>query len=125
LIAGKPYSRTEWNNVKAQNAVPCVHDTYTTDAFWVHRDDDTHVSVWGVRAGNVTSKQVTIAKSSGAVDGKELSGGTVIYTNIGWAPQNAQYRDDRIVFVSNDGHTWSGQSTPSNAVRIRVLERSV
>jgi hypothetical protein len=124
LVGGKPYSRSEWWHVNGHSAAPCVHDSYTTDAFWVHRDDDTHVSVWGVRAGKVTSKQVTIQPSTGAVDGKELGGGTVGYTNIGRAPQNAQYRDGRILFVSNDGHTWSGQSTPNNAVRLVRLNVS-
>jgi hypothetical protein len=124
LAAGQPYNRTEWSDVAANAAVPCVHDSYTTDSFWVSRDDDTHVSVWGVRAGHASRKQVTIKASSAAVDGKQLGGGAVIYTNIGRTPQNAQYRDGRIVFVSNDGYTWSGQSTPNNAVRLVRLNMS-
>ena len=82
---------------------------YTTDAFWIHRDDNTHVSVWAARQGNVTIKKVTIQTSTGAVNGKQLGAVSSPTRNIGSTPQNCQYRDGKIVFVSNDGHTWSGQ----------------
>jgi hypothetical protein len=124
MVDGKPYSRTEWSNSKANNAAPCVHDSYTTDAFWVHRDDDTHATVWAIRNGGVTNRQVTIQASTNVVNGTQLGGNPVTYSNIGRAPQNAQYRNGRIVFVSNDGHTWSGQSSPNNAVRLVSLDVS-
>ena len=131
LAAGLPYTRTEWSDPAVKGwAVPCVHDSYTTDAFWVHRDDDTHVSVWAVRNGQVSSQQVSIKTSTGTVNGRELGvtgshGGNVVdYGNIGQAPQNAQYRDGKIVFVSNDGHTWSGQSDSNNAVRVVRIDVS-
>ena len=119
LAAGLPYSRTEWSNPAANGAVPCVHDSYTTDAFWVHRDDHTHASVWAVRnvnissVSNVTHQKFAIQTSTNAVDGKELGGGTVIYTNIGQGPQNANYRDSRIVWVSNDGLPGRGSLLPT------------
>lgn len=117
----------------ANGAAPCVHDSYTTDAFWVQRDDDTHASVWVVRGKNVTSitrKQVAIAKSTNTVDGPQLgvSGSHgqngVDYSNIRRTPQNAVYRTGKIAFVSNDGHTWSGQGTSNNAVRLVLLNVS-
>ena len=58
------------------------------------------------------------------INGTQLGGNKVQYDNIGRDPQNAQYRDGRIVFASNDGHTWSGQSSPSNAVRLVRLNVS-
>jgi len=127
LVVGKPYSRFEWSDSSANGAAPCAHDSYTTDAFWVQRDDNTHVSVWAVRGANVTSKQsrqVTIKTSTDAVDGKELGGGTLGYTNIGRQPQNAQYRNGRIIWVSNDGQTWAAQTSPNNAVRLVRLNVS-
>ncbi|MCI0350917.1 MAG: hypothetical protein L0Z53_15940 [Acidobacteriales bacterium] len=124
LVDGKPYSRSEWTNPKANNAIPCVHDSYTFDAFWIHRDDDTHVSVWAVRNGKVTNRQVTIQTSTATVNGTQVGGAIVNYGNIGRAPQNCQFRDGRIMFVSNDGHTWSKQSSPNNAVRLVRLNVS-
>jgi hypothetical protein len=124
LVAGKPYTRLEWSNPAAGRAAPCVNDSATTDAYWVTRDDDTHASVWGVRNGAVTRQQVAVKTSTSAVDGVQLGGDSVSYTNIGRSPQNAQYRDNRIVWVSNDGHTWSRQAQPSNAVRLVRLNVS-
>lgn len=127
LMAGGPYSRGEWTHTKAQHAAPCLHDSYTTDAFWVHRDDETHVSVWAIRDGQITTQQVTIQPSERPVNGIQL-GGTLVkyagsYPDSGWAPQNAVYRDGRITFVSNDGHAWSGQAV-RNAVRLVRLNVS-
>jgi hypothetical protein len=121
LAAGKPYSRLD-PKISAPNAVPCVHDTTTQDAFWVQRDDSTHASVWAVRNGQVTSRQVKIQTSTGPVGGVELGGETVDYNHIiGWTPQNAQFRNGRIAWVSNDGHTWAGQSSSNSAVRLVQL----
>ncbi len=127
LAAGKPYTRTEWSDPSANRAVPCVHDTYTTDAFWVHRDDNTHATVWAVRNGKATRRQVSIQPSTAAVNGTQLGGNILAYDLFAGAPPpplNAQYHSGRIVFVSNDGHTWAGQSTPSNAVRLVRLNVS-
>ncbi len=124
LVAGTPYSRSEWSHVNGNNAVPCVHDSYTTDAFWVHRDDDTHATVWAVRNGQVSSRQITIQTSSSVVNGTQIGGSPVYFDNIGRGPQNCHYRDGKIVFVSNDGHTWSGQASPNNAVRLVRLNVS-
>jgi CARDB len=125
LAAGKPYSRSEPQPNLPNDAVPCVHDSYTTDAFWVRRDDNTHASIWAVRDEKVTHQQVNIQTSTNAVDGLELGGGKVDYgTIINRVPQNCQYRNGRIVWVSNDGHTWSGQSSPNNAVRLVRLNVS-
>jgi len=117
LVVGKPYSRSKAPFASGDQAIPCVHDSYTTDAFWIRRDDDTHASVWAVRGGKLTSKQFTVQTSTSQVNGTQL-GGNVDYSNIGRQPQSAHYRDGRIVWVSNDGHTWAGQSAPSNAVRL-------
>ncbi len=118
LAGGQPYSRSEWLNASAHWAVPAVHDTYTADAFWVSRDDGTHASVWRMHNGQVTREQVVVQTSTGTVDGTQIGGNPVVYGNIGRAPQNCHYRSGRIVCVSNDGHTWSGQSSPNNAVRL-------
>ncbi len=129
LVAGTPYTRGDWWDTNAQNAAPCVHDSYTTDAYWVHRDDDSHASVWAVRDGKVTTHQFSIQTSSGAINGAQpkLPGtlGVVDYGSvIGRDMQNARYRDGKIVFVSNDGHTWSGQSGPNSAVRLVRIDVS-
>jgi hypothetical protein len=123
LVIGQPYTRLD-PPIKASRAVPCVHCSYTNDAFWLQRDDDTHVSVLAVRDGNVTSKQVTIQESASVVNGTQLGGAPVYFDNIFRDPQSAHYRDGRIVFVSNDGHPWSGQSSPNNAVRLVRLNVS-
>jgi hypothetical protein len=121
LAAGKPYTRLGWQTTAANFAAPCVHDSTTTDAFWVNRDDNTHVSVWAVRNGFVYRRTVTVQTSTSAVDGIQLGGYPVVYTNIGRSPQNCEYRNGKIVWVSNDGHTWSGQIKPSNAIRLGRL----
>ena len=119
LAAGLPYTRTEWSDPAVKGwAVPCVHDSYTTDAFWVHRDDATHATVWAVRNGNVTHRQVTVQTATAAVNGAQLGGSLVSYNNIMLYSQNAHYRNGRIAFVSNVGHTWSGQSSANNAVHL-------
>jgi hypothetical protein len=69
LGAGKPYSRSEVSFAAGVQAVPCVHESYTTDAFWIRRDDDAHASVWAVRGGQLSSKQFAIQKSTGQVNG--------------------------------------------------------
>lgn len=124
LVAGKPYTRTEWSNANANGAVPCVHNSYTEDAFWVHRDDNAHLSVWVVRGGKVSSKRITIQSSVNPVNDLQKGGYPLSYSNIGRNPQNAQYRDGRIVFVSNDGHMWPGTFTPLNCVRLMRLNVS-
>jgi hypothetical protein len=124
LAAGQPYTRGEWHATGSNGAAPCDHDSTTTDAFWVNRDDDTHVSVWAVRNGSVYRRTVTVQTSTNAVNGVQLGGSKVVYTNIGRTPQNCAYRDGKIVWVANDGHTWSGQATPSNAVRLGRLDVS-
>jgi hypothetical protein len=126
LVSGQPYARGEWMHSAAHMAVPCVNASYSTDAFWVHRDDDTHVSVWRY-SGQFARVQVTIGSSGpspAAVDGVQLGGAPVSFTNIGIHPQNCQYRSGRIVWASNQGHTWSGQSSSNNAVRLGRLNVS-
>ncbi len=58
------------------------------------------------------------------MDGTALGGTIVSYTIIGRAPQSAEFRDGKIVFVSNDGHTWEGQSKPNNALSLVRLDVS-
>jgi hypothetical protein len=129
LASGQAYVRSAWtatsNGVVISNgAVPCDHDTFTNDSFYVDREDDTHVNVWAVRSGTIYRRTVSVQTSTNAINGPELGGGTVIYTNIGRTAQNCEYRNGRIVFVSNDGHTWGGQSTPNNAIRLVRLNVS-
>jgi CARDB protein len=124
LVAGLAYVRGEGPPHTVRDAVPCVHDTYSTAAFWVHRDDATHATVYRKSGGLVTQKQVTIQTGGGPVNGAQLGGSSVIYTNIGSSPQNCHYRGGRLAFASNDGHTWSGQSSPSNAVHLVRLKVS-
>jgi hypothetical protein len=124
LAAGKPYRRSEWHAPGSNGSAPCDHDSPTTDAFWVNRDDDTHVSVWAVRSGAVYRRTVTVQTSTSAVDGVQFGGTPVVYTNVGRTPQNCEYRNGKIVWVSNDGHTWSGQTKPSNVVRLGRLNVS-
>ena len=119
LAAGKKlYGRSEWSDPAAVRAVPAVHDSYSTDAFWASRDDATHATVWAVRNGNVTHRQVTVQTATAAVNGAQLGGSLVSYNNLMLFPQNAHYRNGRIAFVSNVGHTWSGQSSANNAVHL-------
>jgi len=123
LASGNGVNRGEWWNVGAQSAVPCVHNSPCTDAFWVHRDDGSHASVWAVRNGNVSTVQFSIQAGSGPLVAPQQAG-TVDYTRIGQAPQSAQYRDGKIVFVTNDGTTWPGQPNPNSAVHLVRLDVS-
>jgi hypothetical protein len=127
LAAGKQYSRGEWSHVNGNNAVPCVHNSTTTDAFWIHRDDARHVTVWAVRNGKPTSRQVAIQPSSAAVNGIQSGNVPLIYDQFGGSippPLNAELRDGKIVFVSNDGYQWPGQPAPTNSIRLVRLNVS-
>ena len=124
LASGQPYSRTEWMHDSAHGATPAVHDTPTADAFWVSRDDNEHASVWRLHNGGVSRQQVAVQTSTGVINGTQLSGNPVIFNNIGRVPQNCHFGGGQIVCVSNDGHTWSGQSSPNNAVRLLRLNVS-
>jgi hypothetical protein len=124
LAAGKTYVRGEWHATGSNGAAPCDHDTATTDAFWVNRDDSTHASVWAVRAGKVFRRTVTVQTSTNPIKGVQKGGSVVNYRNIGRTPQNCEYRNGKIVWVSNDGIVWAGRSAPSNAVRLGRLNVS-
>ena len=125
LATNNGIHRGEWENVAASDAAPCVHDSPCTDAFWVHRDDPTHASVWGVRDGKVSTVQFSIQTSSGAINGVQEGNQVVDYGSvIHWNVQNAQYRDGKIVFASNDGITWPGQSGPNSVVRLVQVDVS-
>jgi hypothetical protein len=124
LAAGRRYVRGEWHATGSNGAAPCDHDSATTDAFWVNRDDDTHASVWAVRDGGVFRRTVTVQTSTNPIKGVQLGGGVVNYRNIGRTPQNCAYRTGKIVWVSNDGITWPAQSAPSNAIRLGRLDVS-
>ncbi len=124
LAAGEPYKRGMWLSGSANSAAPCTHNTWTTDAFWVRRDNNTHATVWAMHESSVTYRQFVIQPSSAAVDGVQLGGSAVVYTNIGRSPQNCEFRSGKIVWVSNDGTTWSGQSQPNNAIRLVRLNVS-
>lgn len=126
LASGNPhYTRKRWLPSTSQWVVPCVHDSYTTDQYWVSRDDLTHMTVWGVRNGVTTSKQVTIQPSVAAVNGPLPGGAAVDYGHIIFnAPTNAEYRDGKIVTVSNEGHVWQGQTAPNAACRLVRLNVS-
>jgi hypothetical protein len=125
LATNNGIHRGEWENVAASDAAPCVHDSPCIDAFWVHRDNATQASVWGVRDGKVSTVQFSIQTSSGAINGVQAGGQVVDYGSvINWEVQNAQYRDGKIVFASNDGITWPGQSHPSSVVRLVQLDVS-
>jgi hypothetical protein len=125
LVQGNTITRTEWDRPNASNAAPCVHDNWCTDAFWVHRDDASHGSVWGMRDGKLSTVQFPIQTSSGAINGIQKGNEVVDYGSvIGWDIQNAQYRNGTIVFVSNDGITWPGQSNPRSVVRLVRLDVS-
>ena len=122
--AGAPaIAREEWfDDTAGNNAAPCIDDSSSTDAFWVHRDDDSHVTVWGRRNGHVTKKQVKVKKSEDTVNGSEITGGPVRFDNINRNPTNAECRNGKIVFVSNDGHKWLGLSHASNVIRLVRLD---
>ncbi len=121
LASGNPYVRGVWADDAANGAAPAVHDLVTTDAFWVHRDDDTHVSVWALRGTQLYRRTVTIKAGTSPAAWPATgapAGETVDYGNIGYTPQNAEYRNGRIVFASTDDHTWSGQTKPSHAIHV-------
>ncbi|HKS09522.1 MAG TPA: hypothetical protein VJS13_08255, partial [Pyrinomonadaceae bacterium] len=122
LVDGKPLDRTEWSHPDGRNAVPCVHNSYTTDSFWIRRDDDSHIRVFAVRQGKVEPKQVAIKPSISPGNGMQKDNVLLSYSNIDRTPQNAEYRDGKIVFVSNDRITWPGQATPNNCVRLVRLD---
>jgi hypothetical protein len=123
LRQGAVPTRTEWTHADAAFAGPCVNNSTSSDAYWVNRDDDTHATVWAVRDGKVTRHQVEVKASVFPVNNPQLGGLTVIYTNPGGrGPQNAEYRDGRIVWVSNDGYKAAGQAT---ADRVRLFRFNV
>ena len=127
MLNGLPYTRGVWTSPDAQGAVPAVHDSSTNDAFYVHRDDGAHASVWAVRNGIVSrSAQVPITQGLSPVDGLQpyppipgFCTAQVPYAKvIGSGPQNVEFRDGHLNWVSNDGIDWSGASATSTAVHL-------
>jgi hypothetical protein len=138
LASGAPYTRGAWAHTLAQHAGPAVHQTGTSDAFWVNRDDASHVSVWAVRNGAVLRKTSayllgsnTGVTASGPISAPQRDDGTVAggvpdvaFTNIGWDPQNVDFRNGKLTWVANESHVWSGQSTANNVVRLVQMDVS-
>jgi hypothetical protein len=137
LVNGTPYTRGVWSHTLAQSCGPAVHQSASSDAFWVNRDDATHVSVWAVRNGQVIRHTAAYLLGSntgvtpeGPVPADQKDDGTkspmpqIDFGNIGWGPQNVDLRNNKLTWVANESHTWSGQSAPSNVARVVQMDVS-
>ena len=138
LASGLPYTRGAWAHTLAQHAGPAVHQSTSTDAFWVNRDDASHVSVWAVRNGQVLRKTAAYllgsnigVTASGPISAPQKDDGTVVggvpdvgFTNIGFDPQNVDFRDGKLTWVANESHVWSGLASANNVARVVRMDVS-
>ncbi len=125
LIDGVGVIRREWIDPAADSAAPCVDDSSSAHAFWVHRDSHNHVTVWGRAGSSGTPSRigVSLLSSDDPPNGVQAGGSPLDYGNIiGSSPTNAECRGDRLVFVTNDGHRWGGQTKDSAVVRLVSLD---
>jgi hypothetical protein len=122
MITGGGYTRGVWTSTAAQSAVPAISASNTTDAFYVHRDDATHATVFAVRAGSVSSSgPITVASGGNPITGAQppspACAASLVYTNIARAPQNVEFRDNHLTWASNVSTVWTGTQA-SNAVHL-------
>ena len=117
-------------------AAACVHESATTDFFWVHRDDNSSATVFGRRDGKVKSLAVPLRSAFNPVDGKQMDNDVtdttpapaIVYTDgAGANYQNCVFRNNKLVAVANIGQKWSNNpagNVVSNAVRLIRLDVS-
>jgi CARDB len=124
LTTGQPINRKEWIRSDADGAVPCIDDSSSGHAFWVRREDNSHITVFGMAgsAGPLKKLGIHIKSSVTPLYGQELGGSPVDYPHIiNNSPTNVECRSNRLVFVANDGHQWLGLNGPDTVVHLVSL----
>lgn len=118
------------------NACACVHESPTSDFFWVHRDSDSQATIFGRRNGVVTSRQVDLQPGEGVVNGKQKDNDPLdakpasairFDRGAGDHYQNCVFRNNKIVAVANIGKKWADNpagDVASNAIRLIRLDVS-
>jgi hypothetical protein len=108
-------------------AAACVHESPTTDFFWIHHDSTLYATIFGRRGGKVTSRRTaTLHGGFSPVNGEQkdstadgIPAPAIVYTNIGANYQNCVVRNNRLVAAANIGQKWANNGgVVSNAVRL-------
>ena len=111
-------------------AAACVHESPTTDFFWIHRDDDSHATIFGRRGGRTTSRVITLRAVLPIVNGQQKDStpgdgnpapGILFGRGAGDNYQNCVVRNNKLVAVANVGYKWANNpagDVASNAIRL-------
>jgi hypothetical protein len=111
-------------------AAACVHESQTMDFFWVHRDNDSRLTIFGRRGGTVIQWARDLQTVTGIVDGKQKDNNTgdadpapaiSFGRGAGDNYQNCVVRNGKLVAVANVGYKWAGNpagNVASNAIRL-------
>ena len=117
-------------------AAPCVHETATTDFFWIHRDSNSRATVFARRNGRVTSWPVLLQPAFNPVNGQQKNTNIdavnpappIRFTNgAGAHYQNCVVRNNKLVAVANIGQKWADNpagDVVTNAIRLIRLDLS-
>ncbi|HEX2444129.1 MAG TPA: CARDB domain-containing protein [Vicinamibacterales bacterium] len=109
-------------------AAACVHESPTSDFFWIHRDSNQYATVFGRRGGKVTHRRTAILhggfkpvngeQKDNTADGNPAP--AILYTNgAGANYQNCVVRNNKLVAAANIGQKWANNGgLVSNAVRL-------
>jgi hypothetical protein len=135
LASGQTPTRVQWSHSLAQGAAPVAQST-SSDAYWVNRDDATHVSVWAVRNGVVYRHTAVyqLGSNTGDVpgdprkapqkdDGTKSPMPAIDFTNIKREPQEVDMRGNLLTWAANETHTWNPLWT-ANVFRLVQLDVS-
>jgi CARDB len=108
-------------------AAACVHESPTSDFFWIHHDSNLYATVFGRRDGKVTSRRTaTLHGGFRPVNGEQMDrtadgkpAPAIIYTNILANYQNCVVRNNTLVAAANIGQKWANNGgVVTNAVRL-------
>jgi hypothetical protein len=98
-------------------AAACVHESATPDFFWIHRDDNSHATIFGRRDGRVTSRRVELQPGFNPVDAKQKDNNLLdtvaappvrfASKGVGFNYQNCVVRNNKLVAVANIGQKWA------------------
>ena len=117
-------------------AAACVHESPTTDFFWIHRDDDSHATIFGRRGNKTTSRVITLGAVWPIVNGQQKDSnpgdgdpapGILFGRGAGDNYQNCVVRNNKLVAVANVGYKWANNpagDVASNAIRLVRVDLS-
>ena len=131
LSAGQLNTRGSWYDSSGQNiwAAPVADQGSDVNAYWVARTGNQTAVIYQLNPqGYINSATAALPNASNPYSGttsmspaNEPAGGIVDYGIVGNGYRNAAKLGNFITAASDDGFSWPGQPTSSNAVRLDIF----